>query len=109
MWNEVAVDQPKTGMRVGAEADEAAIGSIAAVEAAMTAEVAGTWMTVASSAVVAATAVVAMVPAAAVAAVQAGLFFVPQPRWRFPRAHRTSPLGYPRLLDVTAAPEAAVL
>ena len=72
MWNEVAVDQPKTVKRVGAEANEAVIGSIAAVEDAMAAAVADTSMTVASSAVVATTAVVAMVAAAAVAAVQAG-------------------------------------
>ena len=59
-------------MRVGAEADEAATGSIAAGEAAMAAEVAETSMSVASSAVVAATAVVAMVAAAVAAVVQAG-------------------------------------
>ena len=73
----------------------------------MAAEVVETSMSKASSAVVAVTAVVTMVAAAAVAVVQAGLF--PQPRWRFPRAHRTSPLEYPRLLDVAEAPEAAVL
>ena len=69
--NEVAVDQPKTVMRVGAEISEAVIGSVAAVEAAMTAEVKPS-MAEASSAVVAATAVVATVAAAAVAAAQAG-------------------------------------
>ena len=42
MWNEVAVDQPKTVMRVGAETDKASIGSVAAVEVAMAAEVAET-------------------------------------------------------------------
>ena len=52
VWNEVAVDQPKTVKRVGAEADEAAIGSIATVEAAMAAEVAENSLTVASSAIV---------------------------------------------------------
>ena len=72
MWNEVAVVQPKPMMRVGAETNEAVIGSIAAGEAAMATEVAETSMTVASSVVVAATEVVAMVAAAAVAVVQAG-------------------------------------
>ena len=59
-------------MRVDAETDGAAIGSIAAVEAAMAEEVFKTSMSVVSSAVVASTAVVAMVAAAAVAVVQAG-------------------------------------
>ena len=68
-----------------------------------------TSISVASSAVVAATAGVAMVAAAVIAVVQAGQFFFPQTRWRFSRAHRTSPLEYPRLLDVAAAPKAAVL
>ena len=72
-------------------------------------EAAETSMTEASSAVVVATAVVARVAAAAVAAVPAGYFFFSLPLWRFPQAHRTSPLEYPCLLDVAAAPEAAVL
>ena len=65
-------------MIVGAETGEAVIGSVAAVEAAMAAEVAETSMTEASSAVVTAAAVVTTVAAAAaVAAVQADNSYFP--------------------------------
>ena len=95
--------------KVASETGEAAIGKFPAVEAAMAAEATETSTTEVSSAVVVATAVVATVAAAAVTAVEAGSFLFPLPRWRFPQTHPTSTLEYPRLLDVAAAPEAAVL
>ena len=45
MLNEVAVDQPITGMKVAAEIGEAANGSVAVVEAATAADAAETSMT----------------------------------------------------------------
>ena len=74
--NEVTVDQPKTVMQVAAETGEAAIGSVAVVEAATAAEAAETSMTETSSAVVVATAVAATVAAPVVAAVQAGVILL---------------------------------
>ena len=93
--NVVALDQPKMAMKVAAETGEAAIGSVAAVEVATTVEEAELSMAETSSAVVVATAVAATAAAAVIAAVQAGWFFFPLSRWRFPQAHRTSPLEYP--------------
>ena len=83
--------------------------SVAAVEAATAAEAAETSTTDTSAAIVVATAVAVTKAAAVVAAVQAGHFFFLLPWWRFPLVHRASPLEYPRLLDVTAVFEAAVL
>ena len=68
MQNEVAVDQPKTGMKVAAETGEAAIDSVAAAEAPTAAEVAEIFMIETSSAVVIATTVAETMAAAAVAA-----------------------------------------
>ena len=71
MRNEVAIDQPKTGMKVAVEIGEAAIGSVA-MEAATAAEAAKTSTTETSSAVMVATAVAASVAAAVIPSLQAG-------------------------------------